>query len=54
MKTPATAQALEELRHDEIGAAFSIQKRPAKRSLLAQALGKERVLGRARQHERCE
>ena len=45
MKTPATAQALENLRHAEIGAAFSIQNGPAKDELLAQALGKERVLG---------
>ncbi len=45
MKTPATAEALAELRHADFGVTLSIQNGPLKNELLAQAFGKERVLG---------
>src|SRR5256714_7756522 len=45
MKTPATAAALAALRHADFGVTLSIQNGPLKNELLAQAFGKERVLG---------
>jgi 2-dehydropantoate 2-reductase len=45
MKTPATAEALAALRHADFGVTLSIQNGPLKNELLAQAFGKERVLG---------
>jgi 2-dehydropantoate 2-reductase len=45
MKTPGTAEALERLRHADIGAAFSIQNGPFKNEVLAGVFGEERVLG---------
>lgn len=44
-KTPGTAAALAPLRAAEIGVTLSIQNGPLKNELLAQAFGKERVLG---------
>src|SRR5439155_151051 len=45
MKTPATAEALAALRHADFGVTLSIQNGPLKNELLAQAFGKQRVLG---------
>jgi 2-dehydropantoate 2-reductase len=45
MKTSATAEALAALRHADFGVTLSIQNGPLKNELLAQAFGKERVLG---------
>src|ERR1700732_4717443 len=45
MKTPGTAAALAALRHADFGVTLSIQNGPLKNELLAQAFGKERVLG---------
>jgi len=45
MKTPATTEALAALRHADFGVTLSIQNGPLKNELLAQAFGKERVLG---------
>jgi len=45
MKTPGTAEALESLRHVEVGAAFSIQNGMWKNDALAGVFGAERVLG---------
>jgi 2-dehydropantoate 2-reductase len=45
MKTPGTAQALGTVRADAIGTAFSVQNGPLKNDLLADAFGKERILG---------
>jgi 2-dehydropantoate 2-reductase len=45
MKTPGTAEALANLRHANIGAAFSIQNGLLKDELLANAFGASRVLG---------
>jgi 2-dehydropantoate 2-reductase len=44
-KTPGTAAALAQLRHVEVGTAFSIQNGTAKNELLADVFGAERVLG---------
>jgi 2-dehydropantoate 2-reductase len=44
-KTPGTAAALAALRHADFGVTLSIQNGPLKNELLAQAFGKERVLG---------
>ncbi len=44
-KTPGTAQALAALRHASFDTAFSIQNGPGKNELLAEAFGRERVLG---------
>ncbi|MBV6417283.1 MAG: hypothetical protein CMLOHMNK_01929 [Steroidobacteraceae bacterium] len=44
-KTPGTAQALAALRHAAIDTALSIQNGPGKNDLLAQAFGRECVLG---------
>jgi len=44
-KTPGTAAALAALHHARIDTAFSIQNGPGKHDLLAQAFGRERVLG---------
>jgi len=44
-KTPGTAQALAALRHAAFDAAFSIQNGPGKNELLAEAFGRECVLG---------
>jgi 2-dehydropantoate 2-reductase len=45
MKTPGTAAALAALRHADFAVTLSIQNGPLKNELLAQAFGKERVLG---------
>ncbi len=45
MKTPGTAEALAPLRNCEIGVAFSIQNGLWKNDALAQAFGRDRVLG---------
>jgi len=45
MKTPGTAAALAALEHAQFGVTFSIQNGPLKNELLAEAFGKERVLG---------
>jgi 2-dehydropantoate 2-reductase len=45
MKTPGTAAALAALRHADFGVTLSIQNGPLKNELLAQAFGKQRVLG---------
>jgi 2-dehydropantoate 2-reductase len=44
-KTPGTAEALAQLRHVDIGLAFSIQNGPLKNELLSAAFGADRVLG---------
>jgi 2-dehydropantoate 2-reductase len=44
-KTPGTAEALAQLRHADIGLAFSIQNGPLKNELLSAAFGADRVLG---------
>lgn len=44
-KTPGTAQALEPLRRARLGVALSVQNGPIKNDVLAQAFGRERVLG---------
>ena len=44
-KTPGTAQALEPLRRSQLGVALSVQNGPIKNDVLAQAFGRERVLG---------
>src|SRR3982074_2716677 len=44
-KTPGTAAALAALRHADFAVTLSIQNGPLKNELLAQAFGKERVLG---------
>jgi 2-dehydropantoate 2-reductase len=44
-KTPGTAAALATLRHAQFGVTLSIQNGPLKNEILAQAFGKERVLG---------
>ncbi|MGD9597843.1 MAG: ketopantoate reductase family protein [Steroidobacteraceae bacterium] len=44
-KTPGTAQALAALRHAAFDAAFSIQNGPGKDDLLAEAFGRDCVLG---------
>src|SRR5690606_10146607 len=45
IKALSTAAALEPLRHMDIGAAFSVQNGVMKNELLAEAFGKDRVLG---------
>ncbi|HEY0768343.1 MAG TPA: 2-dehydropantoate 2-reductase [Steroidobacteraceae bacterium] len=45
MKTPGTATALAALRHADFAVTLSIQNGPLKNELLAEAFGKERVLG---------
>jgi 2-dehydropantoate 2-reductase len=45
MKTPGTAEALEALRHVDVGTAFSIQNGMWKNDALAQVFGADRVLG---------
>jgi 2-dehydropantoate 2-reductase len=45
MKTPGTAQALESLRHVDVGVAFSIQNGMWKNDALSQVFGADRVLG---------
>ncbi len=44
-KTPGTAQALVPLRRAQLGVTLSIQNGPLKNEVLAQAFGRERVLG---------
>jgi 2-dehydropantoate 2-reductase len=44
-KTPGTAQALSALRHANFDVTLSIQNGPLKNEVLAQAFGRERVLG---------
>jgi 2-dehydropantoate 2-reductase len=44
-KTPGTAEALANLRHVDIGLAFSIQNGPVKNELLSATFGADRVLG---------
>src|SRR4051794_26085661 len=44
-KTPGTADALANLRHVDIGVAFSIQNGPLKNELLSAVFGAQRVLG---------
>jgi 2-dehydropantoate 2-reductase len=44
-KTPGTAEALVNLRHADIGLAFSIQNGPLKNELLSATFGADRVLG---------
>jgi 2-dehydropantoate 2-reductase len=44
-KTPGTAEALANLRHVDIGLAFSIQNGPLKNELLSATFGADRVLG---------
>jgi 2-dehydropantoate 2-reductase len=44
-KTPGTAEALANLRHVDIGLAFSIQNGPLKNELLSATFGAERALG---------
>jgi 2-dehydropantoate 2-reductase len=44
-KTPGTAEALAQLRHVDVGLAFSIQNGPVKNELLSAAFGADRVLG---------
>jgi 2-dehydropantoate 2-reductase len=44
-KTPGTAETLRTLRHARFDVALSIQNGPLKNELLAQAFGRERVLG---------
>ncbi len=44
-KTPGTAQALQALAHARFGVTLSIQNGPLKNEILAQAFGRERVLG---------
>jgi 2-dehydropantoate 2-reductase len=44
-KTPGTAQALQGLRQCRLGVTLSIQNGPLKNKILAQAFGRERVLG---------
>src|SRR5882762_1886274 len=44
-KTPGTAEALVNLRHVDIGLAFSIQNGPLKNELLSATFGADRVLG---------
>src|SRR5262249_28332190 len=44
-KTPGTAEALNRLRHVDLGVAFSIQNGPIKNELLSATFGPERVLG---------
>jgi 2-dehydropantoate 2-reductase len=45
MKTPGTAEALESLRHLDVGVAFSIQNGMWKNDALARIFGADRVLG---------
>jgi 2-dehydropantoate 2-reductase len=45
MKTPGTAEALESLRHVDVGTAFSIQNGMWKNDALAHVFGADRVLG---------